>query len=99
MLANLILRWIGPATVAIFMWARGPAASAQSTGGSILAPQPSAQVELYRNMEKRYPTGLVRRGPTVRPLPVSTHLIDPRYVSGEERGSVDDFMAQNHVAR
>jgi CubicO group peptidase (beta-lactamase class C family) len=34
----------------------------------------------------------------VRPLPVSTHQIDPKYVSAEERGSVDDFMARNHVA-
>ena len=89
---------MGTATVAISMLASALVAAAQSPEGSILAPQPSAQVELYRNLEKRYPTGLVRRGPTVRPLPVSTHLIDPRYVSGEERGSVDDFMARNHVA-
>lgn len=96
MVPNPIGRWIGTASLA--MLASMSIAAAQSTGGSILAPQPSAQVELYRNMEKRYPTGLVRRGPTVRPLPVSAHSIDPRYVSGEERGSVDDFMARNRVA-
>src|SRR5580704_1138664 len=98
MVPNPIRGWIGTATLANSLLASVSSAVAQSTGGSLLAPQPSAQVDLYRNMEKRYATGLVKRGPTVRPLPVSTHQIDPKYVSAEERGSVDDFMARNHVA-
>jgi CubicO group peptidase (beta-lactamase class C family) len=98
MVSTSISTWIGAAIAAVFLAASLSNAAAQSTGGSVLAPQPSTQVELYRNMEKRYRTATVKRGLSVRPLPVNAHQIDPKYVSAEERGSVDDFMTRNHVA-
>ncbi len=52
----------------------------------------------FRNMEKIFPTAPVKRGATVRPLPVAAHPLDIRYSQDGKAMDADAFMAANHVA-
>lgn len=52
----------------------------------------------FRTMEKLFPTATVKRGPTVRPLPVAPHPLDVHYTQNGKAMDADAFMAANHMA-
>lgn len=56
------------------------------------------QVAGFRNIEAIFPTRVVKRGRTVKPLPLAPEQIRPVYRLGDESGSVDDYMARDRVA-
>lgn len=56
------------------------------------------QVTGFRNIDAIFPTREVKRGTTVKPLPLAPEQISPVYRLGDESGSVEDYMARDRVA-
>jgi CubicO group peptidase (beta-lactamase class C family) len=66
--------------------------------GHFLFWSPAEQLVGYRNIEKIFPTRVVKRGPTVTPLPRATAPFDVAYTDGGEQLNVDRFMAKHRVS-
>lgn len=56
------------------------------------------QIAGFRHIDRIFPTRTVKRGKTVKPLPVDPEPIKPVYRFGDETGSVEDYMAREKVA-
>ncbi|WP_447756103.1 serine hydrolase domain-containing protein [Sphingopyxis fribergensis] len=56
------------------------------------------QVAGFRNIDAIFPTRVVKRGKTVKLLPLAPEQISPVYRLGDESGSVDDYMARDRIA-
>ena len=59
---------------------------------------PAEQLVGYRNIEKIFPTRVVKRGPITTPLPRATAPFDVSYVDGGEQLNVDRFMEKHRVS-
>lgn len=56
------------------------------------------QIAGFRHIDRIFPTRTVKRGESVKPLPIDPEPIRPVYRFGEETGSVEDYMAREKVA-
>jgi CubicO group peptidase (beta-lactamase class C family) len=59
---------------------------------------PAQQRIGYRNIERIFPTHLVRRGDHVAPLPMAAHSLAFSFDCNGARLTVDDFVRDDHVA-
>lgn len=76
-----------------------PAASAPSSvGGSVLFWTFEQQKAGYPHMEDLYPTGLVKRGAAVSPLPVAAQPLELSFKVGDQTWTLDDYMNRNRAA-
>ena len=64
----------------------------------ILQWTPAQAAVGYRNMEKIYPVRVVKRGPTVRPLPVAAEQIEPKFDYQGKSYDVAGWMASLNVS-
>ena len=65
---------------------------------SILDWTPEQQAYGYRHMEDLVPTAVVKRGPTLRELPLSSHRIDPGFTFDGKTYTTDSYMAAYRVS-
>ncbi len=65
---------------------------------SVLTWTPEQQAYGYRHMEDLVPTAVVKRGSTVRELPVSPHQIDPTFTFGGKPWTLESYMAAYRVS-
>jgi len=72
-------------------------AAAAPARDQLLAWKGEEQIFGYSHMSKIFSTKLIKRGPDIQNLPSGTPLM-VRYELGSESGSIEDFMARNHVA-
>jgi CubicO group peptidase (beta-lactamase class C family) len=59
---------------------------------------PSEQLVGYRNIEKIFPTRVVKRGPTVSALPRAKAPFDVAYVEAGQAMNIDRFMGKHRVS-
>ena len=63
-----------------------------SGGATILAWTPAQQAYGYRHMEKLAPARVVKRGPTVRDLPVAKTQVEPTFTYGGKNYTLQSYM-------
>jgi CubicO group peptidase (beta-lactamase class C family) len=83
-------------TVSVNAWAAPSAPLPDPT--HFLFWTPAEQVFGYRNIEKIFPTRVVKRGPTVSTLPRATGAFDVSYVDGGQPMNVAKFMEAHRVS-
>jgi len=93
-------RSLAGALVAGAMVAKAFAAPAETlpSASHFLFWTPAEQLIGYRSIEKIFPTRVVKRGPTVTPLPRETAPFDVSYADGGEQLNVDRFMEKHRVS-
>ncbi|HEY7852061.1 MAG TPA: serine hydrolase domain-containing protein [Caulobacteraceae bacterium] len=93
-------RILAGAIIAGAITAGGPVALAQTLPASdrFLFWTPAEQLFGYRNIEKIFPTRVVRRGPTVTALPRGAGPFDVSYIDGGQPMNVARFMETHRVS-
>jgi len=72
--------------------------NAKGSISSILTWTPEQQATGYRTIEKIFKTHTVKRGKTVRPLPIAARPIAPTFTYNGKTWTIDDYMAAYRVS-
>lgn len=76
----------------------GAAADTLPKAEGLLTWRGEEQVIGFREIDKIFPTRIVKRGTKVHPLPVAPQQIAPVYRIGDEQGSAEDYMQRERIA-
>ena len=85
-------------SIAAFCGSTHAADTPPAMSPSILSWTPEQQAYGYRHMEDVVPTVVVKRGTTVRELPVSSRRIDPSFTIDGKTYTTDSYMAAYRVS-